>query len=371
MASTVIGAAWRGYSTRRDLRSGGGASHDEERMAKLEAAVQQANLLREAQEQASRFLWEEVKNLRLAQTQSDARFAQLQARCDKEVQRSQALAEQLHLLAKNPTTLQLTQIVHAPISAPAPPPSASMSPAMSMHPTALAALQQLANMDSTSSSSSSSSPLKNQQLQQQQQQLQSHQTPAGKGAGPAASAVGSPSVPAFDANAFLRGYSEGDDDGAETARGIAPKPAAARSSAAAAATAPPALHSSSPVTTHDANSSQVVSHLESSPLRFSKLLVDVLAGRGLSFSGAQSGGMDQGEESMLIQMHPYAVVTCQASRGETEAEENTSEPEWITNFVLDVDVELSAAEQHAYTASHQNCILRFAHPSFFSFCYVP
>jgi hypothetical protein len=306
----VIGAAWRGYSTRRMLRS---SKQDEIRIRTLEKEVHQASLMREAQEQASRFLWEEVKTLRQAQAQSDARLAELQTRCDREVQRSQQLAEQLHLIARTPTTLALTKLIH-------PPSGVTQSTSTPLHPTALSALQQLASMDF-----SDTSLLKQQHPQTSAAKQAKSPRSGATSATTSAVDTPSPSLPKFDANEFLSTHSEGNDGGSESTSG-------SLKSIANASSAPPL--SSSPITTRDSNTSQVVSHLEASPLRFSKLFVDVLAGRDLAFP---SSNID--EESM--QMHPYAVVTCQTSRGETEAEENTSEPEWITNFVLDVDPDIA------------------------------
>jgi len=72
-------------------------------------------------------------------------------------------------------------------------------------------------------------------------------------------------------------------------------------------------------------------HLESAPLRFSELFVDVLQARDLAPPFSAAGAL-----------LPYAVVTCQSSRGQTDPDEdNPNEPQWLTNFVLAVDHDLA------------------------------
>jgi hypothetical protein len=320
LASTLIGAAWRGYTTRRALAPAREDARRDQRVALLEASVQRAEQLRDAQEQATRFLWEEVKKLRMD-------MADLQTKYEREAHRSHQLAEQLHLVAQTPETLQLTQ--GRPLSsaaAPGPPVVAVGGGTTS----SLSALQQLAAMDTERTPSRAQHTASSIAITPASHQQPHRPTKPS----PAASSPSRAGVPAFDSDAFLRGFNEEDE--------LAPPPPPPTVASSSSNTAP-AVPSSGGVVSHDPSSSPLVSHFESTPLRFSKLFVDVLQARDLV------PPPNSGDQPLL----PYAVVTCQSSRGQTDPEEeNPHEPQWLTNFVLDVDHDLSVFQRKTIDLIH-------------------
>lgn len=75
---------------------------------------------------------------------------------------------------------------------------------------------------------------------------------------------------------------------------------------------------------------------DTTPMRLSKLVVDIIQARDLASPSSASSPS------------PYGVLVFQTSRGETEAVHGTNAPEWTTSFCFDVDpTRLAAAESGA------------------------